>query len=166
MRLQCRAGGAAGRLCQAGLTVPGSLLYVLYVLYGSQATEHPLSPGSLLYALYVLYGIEACILYEAVSDYVGDWLQRAQVLLLTGAKSQIKLSHIRKKNPGAGLVRAWCGAGLVRAWCALACEGVVRQTHYPRQPADAEASKVGPPPVLVQKRTYLRKLAPKRGWCV
>ena len=39
----------------------------------------------------------------------------------------------------------WCGpgAGLVRAWCALACEGVVRQTHYPRQPADVEASKVG-----------------------
>ena len=53
---------------------PGSLLYVLYVLYGShkashgsllyvlyvlyltrQATEHPLSPGSLLYVLYVLY---------------------------------------------------------------------------------------------------------------
>ena len=39
---------------------PGSLLYVLYVLY---LTEHPLSPGSLLYVLYVLYGIEACILY-------------------------------------------------------------------------------------------------------
>ena len=43
---------------------PGSLLYVLYVLYLTrQATEHPLSPGSLLYVLYVLYGIEACILY-------------------------------------------------------------------------------------------------------
>ena len=33
---------------------PGSLPYVLYVLYGSY-TEHPLSPGSLLYVLYVLY---------------------------------------------------------------------------------------------------------------
>ena len=36
---------------------PGSLLYVLYVLYLTrQATEHPLSPGSMLYVLYVLYG--------------------------------------------------------------------------------------------------------------
>ena len=36
---------------------PGSLLYVLYVLYLTrQPTEHPLSPGSLLYVLYVLYG--------------------------------------------------------------------------------------------------------------
>ena len=35
---------------------PGSLLYVLYVLYLTrQATEHPLSPASLLYVLYVLY---------------------------------------------------------------------------------------------------------------
>ena len=35
---------------------PGSLLYVLYVLYLTrQAAEHPLSPGSLLYVLYVLY---------------------------------------------------------------------------------------------------------------
>ena len=35
---------------------PGSLLYVLYVLYLTrQPTEHPLSPGSLLYVLYVLY---------------------------------------------------------------------------------------------------------------
>ena len=35
---------------------PGSLLYVLYVLYLTrQATEHPLFPGSLLYVLYVLY---------------------------------------------------------------------------------------------------------------
>ena len=43
---------------------PGSLLYVLYVLYLTrQATEHPLSPGSLLYVLYVLYGLEACFLY-------------------------------------------------------------------------------------------------------
>ena len=33
---------------------PGSLLYVLYVLYlTKQATEHPLSPGSLLYVLYL-----------------------------------------------------------------------------------------------------------------
>ena len=45
---------------------------------------------------------------------------------LTGATGQIKLSHIRKKP--------WCGpgVGLVRAWCALACEGVVRQTHHRR----------------------------------
>ena len=36
---------------------PGSLLYVLHVLYLTrQATEQPLSPGSLLYVLYVLYG--------------------------------------------------------------------------------------------------------------
>ena len=35
---------------------PGSMLYVLYVLYLTrQPTEHPLSPGSLLYVLYVLY---------------------------------------------------------------------------------------------------------------
>ena len=33
--------------------------------------------------------------YEAVSDYVGHWLHRAQVLLLTGEIGQIiKLSHI------------------------------------------------------------------------
>ena len=55
--------------------------------------------------------------YEAVADFAGHWLHRAQVSLLTGKIGQIKLSHIRKKNPGAGLVRAWCGpgAGLVRA---------------------------------------------------
>ena len=37
-------------------------------------------------------------------------------------------------GPGAGLVRAWCGPGavLVRAWCALACEGLLCQTHHPR----------------------------------
>ena len=54
-----------------------------------------------------------------VADFAGHWLHRAQVSLLTGEIGQIKLSHIRKKNPGAGLVRAWCGpgAGLVRAWC-------------------------------------------------
>ena len=35
---------------------PGSLLYVLYVLYLTrQAAEHPLFPSSLLYVLYVLY---------------------------------------------------------------------------------------------------------------
>ena len=39
---------------------PGSLLYVLYVLYLTrQAAEHPLSPGSLLYVLYVLYVLYA-----------------------------------------------------------------------------------------------------------
>ena len=50
--------------------------------------------------------------YEAVSDYVGHWLHHAQVSLLTGATGQIKLlSHIRKKKPGAGMVRAWRGPG-------------------------------------------------------
>ena len=44
--------------------------------------------------------------YEAVADFTGHWLHRAQVSLLTGKIGQIKLSHIRKKNPGAGLVRA------------------------------------------------------------
>ena len=62
--------------------------------------------------------------YEAVADFAGHWLHRAQVSLLTGKIGQIKLSHIRKKTlvrawrgPGAGLARAWCGpgAGLVRA---------------------------------------------------
>ena len=43
--------------------------------------------------------------YEAVADFAGHWLHRAQVSLLTGEIGQIKLSHIRK-NPGAGLVRA------------------------------------------------------------
>ena len=47
--------------------------------------------------------------YEAVADFAGHWLHRAQVSLLTGKIGQ--LSHIRKKNPGAGLVRAWCGPG-------------------------------------------------------
>ena len=56
--------------------------------------------------------------YEAVSDYVGHWLHRAQVSLLTGATGQIKLSHIAATSEKT-LVRAWCGpgAGLVRAWC-------------------------------------------------
>ena len=49
--------------------------------------------------------------YEAVADFAGHWLHRAQVSLLTGEIGQIKLSHIRKKNPGAGLARAWCGPG-------------------------------------------------------
>ena len=40
--------------------------------------------------------------YEAVSGFAGHWLHRAQVSLLTGEIGQIKLSHIRKKNPGAG----------------------------------------------------------------
>ena len=43
--------------------------------------------------------------YEAVADFAGHWLHRAQVSLLTGKIGQIKLSHIRKKT----LVRAWCG---------------------------------------------------------
>ena len=47
--------------------------------------------------------------YEAVSDYFGHWLHRAQVLLLTGEICQIiKLSHIvaalLPKIP-------WCGPG-------------------------------------------------------
>ena len=44
--------------------------------------------------------------YEAVAGYFGHWLHRAQVPRLTGEIGQIKLSHIRKKNPGVGLVRA------------------------------------------------------------
>ena len=53
--------GAAGRLRRARQPAehplpPGSMLYVLYVLYLTrQATEHPPSPGSMLYVLYVLY---------------------------------------------------------------------------------------------------------------
>ena len=62
--------------------------------------------------------------YEAVADFAGHWLHRAQASLLTGATGQIKLRHPKKtlvrawRGPGAGLVRAWCGpgAGLVRAW--------------------------------------------------
>ena len=48
--------------------------------------------------------------YEAVSGFAGHWLHRAQVSLLTGEIGQIKLSHIRKKNPGAGPLyreRSW-----------------------------------------------------------
>ena len=76
--------------------------------------------------------------YEAVADFAGRWLHRAQVSLLTGATGQIKLSHIRKKNPGAGLVRAWCGpgAGLVRAWCGPGA-GLVRAS-LARSPTDCD----------------------------
>ena len=95
----------------------------------------------------------SCTNYEAVSDCVGHWLHRAQVSLLTGPTSQIKLSHIAatsEKTPGAGLVRAWCGlqeaaepASLSRSptdWVGAfdaptsgdACEGVLCQTHQPR----------------------------------
>ena len=65
---------------------PGSLLYVLYVLYltrqptehplfARQPTEHPLSPGSLLYVLYVLYTLYALqnvvyVLYKAYLVHV------------------------------------------------------------------------------------------------
>ena len=41
--------------------------------------------------------------YEAVADFAGHWVHRAQVSLLTGEIGQIKLSHIRKKP--------WCGPG-------------------------------------------------------
>ena len=51
--------------------------------------------------------------YEAVADFAGHWLHRAQVSLLTGEIGQIKLSHIRKKT----LARAWCGPG-----AGLACK--------------------------------------------
>ena len=55
--------------------------------------------------------------YEAVADFAGHWLHRAQVSLLTGEIGQInRVSHIAAmllpKNPGAGLVRAWCALGL------------------------------------------------------
>ena len=68
--------------------------------------------------------------YKAVSDYVGHWAGLAFD----------RWGHFGK-NPGAGLVRAWCGpgAGLVRALLS-------------RSPTDCD--------------TCLRKLAPKRGWCV
>ena len=80
--------------------------------------------------------------YEAVSDYFGHWLHRAQCLafdrFFRSNRVSNRVSHIVAallpkipwRGPGAGL-------------CALACEGVVRQTHYPRQPADVKASKVG-----------------------
>ena len=51
---------------------PGSLLYVLYVLYLiRQAAESPLFPSSLLYVLYVLYILYArksvvYVLYRAI----------------------------------------------------------------------------------------------------
>ena len=77
--------------------------------------------------------------YEAVADFAGHWLHRAQVPLLTGEIGQIKLSHIRKKTlgPGAGLVRAWCGL----------------------QDRSRGAG-------LTHGLSHVRKLAPKRGWCV
>ena len=51
---------------------PGSLLYVLYVLYLTrQAAEPPLSPGSLLYVLYVLYTLYARNLYYMC--YIGPY---------------------------------------------------------------------------------------------
>ena len=102
--------------------------------------------------------------YEAVSDYVGDWLHHAQCLAFDRFFRSNQVSNRASHIVAALLPKIpWCGpgAGLVRL-------RVVRQTHYPRQPADVKASKVGilPPPVLPQKRTYLRKLVPKRGWCV
>ena len=53
----------------------------------------------------------SCTNYEAMADFAGHWLHRAQVSLLTGKIGQIKLNHIRKKT----LVRAWCGRAGVRA---------------------------------------------------
>ena len=69
--------------------------------------------------------------YEAVADFAGHWLHRAQVSLLTGEIGQIKLSHIRKKS----LVRAWCGPRLqghprtVTRAETCAEEGLVCLTH-------------------------------------
>ena len=59
--------------------------------------------------------------YEAVADFAGHWLHRAQVSLLTGEIGQIKLSHIRKKT----LVRAWCGLQKTEA----AVAGLARKTE-------------------------------------
>ena len=82
--------------------------------------------------------------YEAVSDYVGHWLHRAQCLALDRffRSNQVsnRVSHtvaallpkIPWRGPGAGLVR------VVRA-------------SLSRSPTDCD--------------TYLRKLVPKRGWC-
>ena len=61
--LRCRAGGAAGWLCAAGAKPPNPhslprpcyTCYMCYMALTRRATEHPLSPGSLLYVLYVLY---------------------------------------------------------------------------------------------------------------
>ena len=82
--------------------------------------------------------------YEAVADFAGHWLHRAQVSLLTGSnRVSNRVSHIvAALLPKKTLVRAWCGpgagsnteaaepaslqdrsseknpgAGLVRAWC-------------------------------------------------
>ena len=70
------------------LHCPGSLLYVLYVLYLTrQPAEPPLSPSSLLYVLYVLYGsytptsravyythsISTCTKYALYSTYSTDF---------------------------------------------------------------------------------------------
>ena len=88
--------------------------------------------------------------YEAVADFAGHWLHRAQVSLLTGKIGQINLSHIRKKKPwcgpGAGLVRAWCGpgvgpgAGLARAWCGPGA-GLVRAWCGPGAGSKTEAAE-------------------------
>ena len=80
--------------------------------------------------------------YEAVADFAGHWLHRAQVSLLTGKIGQIKLSHIRKKTLVRGLVRAWCGpgAGLVRAWCGPGA-GLVRAWCGPGAGSKTEAAE-------------------------
>ena len=49
-------------------------------------------------------------------QFTENFGRRAQVPQLTGGAGQIKLSHVAatllpKKNPGAGLARAWCGPG-------------------------------------------------------
>ena len=70
-----------------------------YKFHANVEASIPSAPGTQLMS---------CTNYEAVADFAGHWLHRAQASLLTGAIGQIKLSHIRKKT----LVRAWCGPGL------------------------------------------------------
>ena len=76
----CRHRSLPGRACPAlkprqaaePPLSPGSLLYVLYVLYLTrQAAEPPLSPSSLLYVLYVLYTLYARNLYYIC--YIGPY---------------------------------------------------------------------------------------------
>ena len=72
---------------------PGSMLYVLYVLYPTrQAAEPPLSPGSLLYVLYVLY-----LTRQAAEPPLspGSMLYVLYVLYLT--RQQRKITEASKK---------------------------------------------------------------------
>ena len=47
--------------------------------------------------------------YEAVSDYVGDWLHRAQCLAFDRFFRSSRVSHCSRATSENTLVRAWCG---------------------------------------------------------